>query len=207
MNAKLDEIRRSRESLKEQRTRLENVIDGTNAGTWEWNVQTGEVRCNARWAEIVGYSLNELAPVSIDTWIALKINPRSPCVFTRGISHIELPVRHGEGKFYGSAEDMASLFRENLVVARYADESGDAAKGRWPLNPNGSLDDVAGICDPTGRIFGLMPHPEAFQHFTNHPEWPRRTETLAREGRQITDEDGDGLLIFRNAVDFIRQEA
>lgn len=143
----------------------------------------------------------------IDTWIALKINPRSPCVFTRGISHIELPVRHGEGKFYGSAEDMASLFRENLVVARYADESGDAAKGRWPLNPNGSLDDVAGICDPTGRIFGLMPHPEAFQHFTNHPEWTRRKETLAREGRQITDEDGDGLRIFRNAVDFIRQEA
>jgi phosphoribosylformylglycinamidine synthase len=143
----------------------------------------------------------------IDAWVTMKINPSSSCVFTRGISQIELPVRHGEGKFFALEEDMATLFEKNQVVAQYADENGNEAKGLWPLNPNGSLNDVAGICDPTGRIFGLMPHPEAFQHFTHHPDWTRKKETLAREGKQISDESGDGLRIFRNAADFIRKEA
>jgi phosphoribosylformylglycinamidine synthase I len=142
----------------------------------------------------------------IDDWVNMKINPQSPCVFTKGISQIELPVRHGEGRFYASDEDMTALFREKQVVAQYADEKGDEANGRWPLNPNGSLSDVAGICDPSGRIFGLMPHPEAFHHFTNHPDWTRKKEALAREGKKITNENGDGLQVFRNAVDFIRQE-
>jgi phosphoribosylformylglycinamidine synthase subunit PurQ / glutaminase len=142
----------------------------------------------------------------IDTWVTLKSNLRSPCVFTKGMSQIELPVRHGEGLFYASHEDMAALLRENQVVLQYADERGGVAKGSWPLNPNGALNDVAGICDPTGRIFGLMPHPEAFNHFTNHPDWPRKKEMLARQGREINDESGDGLQIFRNAVEFIRRE-
>ena len=142
----------------------------------------------------------------IDAWVNLKINAQSPCVFTRGISQIELPVRHGEGKFYASDEEMTSLFTGNQVVAQYAAEGGEEAKGRWPLNPNGSLNDVAGICDPSGRIFGLMPHPEAFHHFTNHPDWARKKEILARQGKRISDESGDGLRIFRNAVDFIRKE-
>ena len=142
----------------------------------------------------------------IDAWVNMKINPQSPCVFTRGISQIELPVRHGEGKFYASDEDMTDLFRSNQVVAQYADEKGDLANGQWPLNPNGSLKDVAGICDPSGRIFGLMPHPEAFHHFTNHPDWTRKKEVLARQGKKLSDENGDGLQIFRNAVASIRKE-
>jgi phosphoribosylformylglycinamidine synthase len=142
----------------------------------------------------------------IDTWVNLKINPRSPCVFTRGISQIELPVRHGEGRFYASEEDMADLLRQDQVVAQYTDEKGGEANGRWPLNPNGSLKDVAAICDPSGRIFGIMPHPEAFNHFTNHPDWTRKKEALARQGKKISDESGDGLQVFRNAVDFIRRE-
>jgi phosphoribosylformylglycinamidine synthase I len=142
----------------------------------------------------------------IDTWITLKMNQRSACVFTKGISQIELPVRHGEGKFYASDEDMARLFENNHVVAQYADECGKLAEGRWPLNPNGSLNDVAGVCDLSGRIFGLMPHPEAFHHFTNHPDWTRKREALVRQGKKISDESGDGLQIFRNAVDFIREE-
>ena len=142
----------------------------------------------------------------IDAWVNLKLNPQSPCVFTMGISQIELPVRHGEGKFYALDDDMAALFKEKQVVAQYADENGEEANGRWPINPNGSLNDVAGICDPSGRIFGLMPHPEAFHHFTNHPDWTRKKEVLARQGKKISDESGDGLQIFRNAVDFIRKE-
>jgi phosphoribosylformylglycinamidine synthase subunit PurQ / glutaminase len=141
-----------------------------------------------------------------DAWVNLKVNLRSPCVFTNAISHLELPVRHGEGLFYASEEDMAALVKENQIVLQYADEKGNEAKGCWPLNPNGSLNDVAGICDPTGRIFGLMPHPEAFHHFTNHPDWTRKKEALARQGKDITDERGNGLQIFSNAVDFIRKE-
>jgi len=140
----------------------------------------------------------------IDTWVNLSVNRESPCVFTRGISSLELPVRHGEGKFYAAKENIDRLFKNNQVVMQYADHDGRRAQGRWPLNPNGSLEDIAGICDPTGRIFGLMPHPEAFNHFTNHPEWTRRRETIIRQGNTTIPEEGEGIKIFRNAVDYIR---
>jgi len=140
----------------------------------------------------------------IDTWVNLSVNNKSPCVFTRGISSLELPVRHGEGKFYAAKENIDRLFKNNQVVMQYADHAGWQAQGRWPLNPNGSLEDIAGICDPTGRIFGLMPHPEAFNHFTNHPEWTRRRETIIRQGNTTIPEEGEGIKIFRNAVDYIR---
>jgi len=140
----------------------------------------------------------------IDAWVNLKINRESPCVFTKGISSLELPVRHGEGKVYAANEDIDRLFKNKQVVLQYADEDGQEAQGQWPLNPNGSLEDIAGICDPTGRIFGLMPHPEAFNHFTNHPEWTRRKETISRKGNTSIPEEGEGIKIFRNAVDYIR---
>jgi phosphoribosylformylglycinamidine synthase len=141
----------------------------------------------------------------IDTWVNLRINPETPCIFTKGISHIELPVRHGEGKLYASSEDIQSLFENNQVVAQYADEDGNRANGQWPENPNGSLEDIAGICDPTGRIFGLMPHPEGFNHFTNHPNWTEKKRVLEKEGKSIENQEGDGIRIFRNAVEYIRE--
>ena len=140
----------------------------------------------------------------INSWVNLKVNPESPCVFTTGLSHIELTVRHGEGKFYASDGDIDLLLKNNQVVVQYADEKGDDAKGNWPINPNGSLRDIAGICDPTGRIFGLMPHPEAFNHYTNHPDWTRQKEALLRQGRGIESQQGDGIHIFRNAVEYAR---
>jgi phosphoribosylformylglycinamidine synthase len=142
----------------------------------------------------------------IDAWVNLKVNPASPCIFTRGLSHIELPVRHGEGKFYASEEDLDRLFTTNQMVVQYADDHGSEARLQWPMNPNGSLRDIAGVCDPTGRIFGLMPHPEAFHHFTNHPDWTRRKEVLSRQGKTLESEEGEGLRIFKNAVDYIRSE-
>ena len=140
----------------------------------------------------------------INTWVNLKMNPESPCIFTRGLSRIELTVRHGEGKFYASEEDIDLLLSNGQVVVQYANERGDEAKGQWPMNPNGSLRDIAGICDPTGRIFGLMPHPEAFNHYTNHPDWTRRKETLLRQGKSIESQEGEGVRIFRNAVEYLR---
>ena len=141
----------------------------------------------------------------INAWVNLKINPDSPCIFTRGMSQIELPVRHGEGKFYAPEEDIHHIIENNQLVMQYADENGDDANGQWPMNPNGSLKDIAGICDPTGRIFGLMPHPEAFNHFTNHPDWARRKEELIRKGKSIEPQDGDGIRIFQNAVEYIKE--
>jgi len=140
----------------------------------------------------------------IDAWVRLKVNPDSPSVFTKGLSDLELPVRHGEGKFYASDETIEKLFENGQVVLQYADENGEEAAGRWPLNPNGSLRDIAGICDPTGRVFGLMPHPEAFNHFTNHPDWTRRKEELARQDKGTLEEEGEGINIFRNGVKYIR---
>jgi len=140
----------------------------------------------------------------IDAWVNLKINPQSPNVFTKGVTRAEFPVRHGEGKFYAADETLKRLFQNNQVVLQYADDDGNPAGGRWPSNPNGSLSDIAGICDPTGHIFGLMPHPEAFNHFTNHPDWTRRKLALARQGKSIEQEEGGGISIFRNAVDYFR---
>jgi phosphoribosylformylglycinamidine synthase subunit PurQ / glutaminase len=141
-----------------------------------------------------------------DCWINLKINEKSPCVFTRGISHLELPVRHGEGNFYATAADIDRLFKGNQIVMQYAGEDGKPAEGKWPMNPNGSLRDIAGICDPTGRIFGLMPHPEAFNDITNHPDWTRKKESLLREGKGFESSEGDGIKIFRNGVEYMKNE-
>ena len=142
----------------------------------------------------------------IDCWVNLKINPESHCIFTRGLLQIELPVRHAEGKIFATDKDIDLLFSNNQVVMQYADENGDSADGKWPLNPNGSLRDIAGICDPTGRIFGLMPHPEAFHDLTNHPDWTRKKEVLNRQGKNIDNREGDGIRIFRNAVEYIREQ-
>jgi phosphoribosylformylglycinamidine synthase len=141
----------------------------------------------------------------IDTWVKMKVNSESPCVFTRGISFMELPVRHGEGKFYASEEDLDRLFGNRQVVMQYCDRGGNEARNRYPFNPNGSLRDIAGICDSTGRIFGIMPHPEAFNHFTNHPHWTREKERCHRAKTSIEAEEGLGIRIFRNAVEYIRE--
>lgn len=139
----------------------------------------------------------------IDAWVHLKVNPDTPCIFTRGIDSIDLPVRHGEGKFYAQGDDLDRLMQNNQVVIQYADEKGDPADGHWPQNPNGSLRDIAGICDPTGRVFGLMPHPEGFNHPTNHPNWSWRKEQRIRGGENPLDPEGAGVKIFRNAVDYV----
>ena len=131
-----------------------------------------------------------------DRWCYLKANPNSPCVFTKGISTLYVPVRHGEGKFIPGSEETRRMLHENGQVAlQYCDAAGNV-DGSYPLNPNGSVDSIAGICDETGRIFGLMPHPEAHLFGLNNPRW-------AREG--LAGEEGAGLKIFRNCVEFAKK--
>lgn len=139
-----------------------------------------------------------------DQWVHLKANPQSPCVFTKEISMADYPVRHGEGKFIADEPVLDQLMEQNQVVFQYADKNGQAADGAFPLNPNGSMQDIAGICDPTGKIFGLMPHPEAYNHFTNHPEWPRQSQLLKRQGTSLADDQTIGIQLFKNGVDYIK---
>ena len=124
-------------------------------------------------------------------WVYLKVNQDSPCIFTRGMEGIYLPLRNGEGKFIPQGEGVRHrLWRNHHVVLQYVDDGG--RPGGYPWNPNGSIDGIASLCDETGRIFGLMPHPEAFIFRTNHPRWTR--ENLG---------EGEGLAIFRNAVRWV----
>jgi phosphoribosylformylglycinamidine synthase subunit PurQ / glutaminase len=133
-----------------------------------------------------------------DRWVYLATNPNSSCVYTRGLKGLYLPVRHGEGKFIAKDEVcLKRLHQEGLVAVQYSDSNCRKATMEYPDNPNGSIDAIAGICNSTGRLFGLMPHPEAFLHYTNHPRWTR--EKLPEEGM--------GLAIFKNAINFIRGES
>ena len=132
-----------------------------------------------------------------DRWVCLRApSPAAKdlCVWTRGLPPIvTMPVAHGEGKFIPKSEEVLDrLKRGGQIVFQYCDAQGRL--GDFPVNPNGSVDSVAGICDPTGRVFGLMPHPERHICGLQHPRWTR--EGLKRHG--------DGLLIFQNAVRYFR---
>lgn len=131
-----------------------------------------------------------------DQWVHLQVNDASPCLFTRGMGQVELPVRHGEGKFWAPQATLEQLAANNQIVLRYTHADGQVAQGAFPANPNGSLDDIAGICDPSGRIFGLMPHPEAYNHPSNHPDWTLKKVTGDTSNDSLT----PGVQIFRNAV-------
>ncbi|MBN2496675.1 MAG: phosphoribosylformylglycinamidine synthase subunit PurQ [Deltaproteobacteria bacterium] len=131
-----------------------------------------------------------------DRWVELVCDPRSPCVFTRGLERLALPVRHGEGKLVCESEALRSqLDGAQLVPLRYAEPETGEPTERYPQNPNGSPRGAAGLCDPSGRVFGLMPHPEAYLHRTHHPRWTRG------DGGQA--EEGLGLRVFRNAAAFL----
>jgi phosphoribosylformylglycinamidine synthase len=130
-----------------------------------------------------------------DAWVKLSVDPDSPCVWTQGIETIELPARHGEGKLLCESEELlARLEAAHQVPVRYVDAAG-APTMSWPENPNGSPDAAAGLCDPSGRLFGLMPHPDAFLYPFQHPQWSRwkAAGTVPAEGA--------GLAMFRNGVD------
>jgi len=117
------------------------------------------------------------------------------CIFTQGIADIELPVAHGEGKFFTrDRKVLERLYEQNQVVFRYVDGTGRSANGRHPYNPNGSMDDIAAICDPTGRLMIMMPHPERYLTPYHHPQWLRQKA----EGR--LPREGQGMKIFKNAV-------
>jgi phosphoribosylformylglycinamidine synthase subunit PurQ / glutaminase len=137
-----------------------------------------------------------------DAWVHLKATD-SKCVFTQGLDRLELPIRHGEGKFYAPPEVLTALAEGGQIALKYASAEGEPAGGRFPENPNGALLDIAGICDATGKVLGLMPHPEAHITSTQHPTWTAAKEAWRRRGEPYPEQDGAGLAVFRNAVKYM----
>lgn len=128
-----------------------------------------------------------------DRWVSMCANPDSPCVFTRGLSQLVMPVRHGEGKLVCKDDAcLQEIVSKGLVALQYVHPDDGKPTQTYPYNPNGSPLGIAGLTDPTGHILGLMPHPEAFHHVTNHPGWTR--------GKL----DAPGTLLFANAVKYLR---
>jgi len=128
-----------------------------------------------------------------DRWVYLA--PQTDkCIFIKPDSQIYLPIAHGEGKVVtNDKKTLEKLKTEGQIAFKYVDAHGN--EGDYPINPNGSMDSIAGLTDTTGRVLGLMPHPERYTRLTQHPHWTRlKTKT-----------DADGMTIFNNAVRFIQE--
>jgi len=137
-------------------------------------------------------------------WVYLRHENNGKCVFTwlipRGML-LRIPVAHAEGRFMlpGGREEkiLASLIDNDQIVLRYCNENGEPAEGRYPANPNGSFYDIAGICDQSGTIFGLMPHPERAYYGWQLPDWTRMSKPPKY---------GDGKIIFESIVKYVMKK-
>lgn len=126
----------------------------------------------------------------IDRWVNLQV-AGDRCVFLAGIERMTLPIAHAEGQFVGRDDAVLDqLQQQGQFALCYVDSTEACGSAGHPYNPNGAARDVAGMCDRSGRVFGLMPHPERFIDRTQHPQWTRRPPL----------DEGGGLQVFRNAV-------
>ena len=160
-------------------------------------VKAGLLPGNADFTQEASLILNDSAKFE-DRWVYLKSQvtshkPQVKCVWTKNLPEvIYLPVAHGEGKFVTKDQIVLEKLKKNgQIVFQYCDQDGKSAA--YPGNPNGAVYDIAGICDQTGRILGLMPHPERHIQAHQHPRWTGAVGA------------GDGLQIFRNGVEFIQK--
>lgn len=128
-------------------------------------------------------------------WIKLKINPNSNCIFTKNIDYLELPIRNGEGRLFCECNILNKIKDYNYDCLHYINPLNNEVTMEFPYNPSFSMGGIAGLCSKNGRIFGLMPHPEAFIFKENHP--------LYFFDKNITQE-GQGIKIFKNAINFIK---
>lgn len=155
-------------------------------------VKSGLLPGNDRQEQQASLILNDSAKFE-DRWVYLRSSGK--CVWTKGLPEvIYLPVAHGEGKFICENKAvLAKLKKNDQIVFQYCDMNGDSAG--YPFNPNGAQEDIAGICDDTGRIMGLMPHPERHVGILQHP----------RHQKKAGSRQGDGSLIFRNGVEYVKK--
>ena len=138
-----------------------------------------------------------------DRWVYLSPQTER-CIFIEPGRQIYLPVAHGEGKVVIRDEaTLGKLKSEGHIAFKYVDKDGE--EGGYPVNPNGSVDSIAGLTDSTGRVLGLMPHPERHVRLTQHPHWSRLYNAEDRRQKTEDRKDGDGMAMFANAVKFIQE--
>ena len=136
-----------------------------------------------------------------DRWVRLRANAKAPIRLWDRENLLEVPVRHGQGRLAFRDDDVRSaVARQSLGIFSYCDARGEPTS-QYPENPNGSDLAIAGLCDPSGRVVGMMPHPEDHLSAFVHPDWPRRR--TAGEGE---DEDGDGVSVFRAVVRHVARD-
>lgn len=134
----------------------------------------------------------------IDQWCSLQVDPQTRCIWTRGLSLLDLPIAHAEGRFVPESDQALARWQANGQIAlRYVSDPSTCPQANFPGNPNGSADNIAGVCDPSGLVLGLMPHPERHVHPTHHPYWSRRAVLGLTQSM-------DGLKFFQNAVTYVQ---
>ena len=138
-----------------------------------------------------------------DAWVHLQVNPDSPLSSPGGSIPWNCRCATAKANSTPTPGSLADLQGRHQIVLQYALPTGAAANGRFPDNPNGSALDIAGICDATGLVLGLMPHPEAHVASFQHPAWTPDKETCRRQGLPYPDRTGAGLAIFSNAVNYL----
>ena len=136
----------------------------------------------------------------LDRWVDVKIEGKSP--WLEGLDMLMLPIAHGEGKYYAEPETLKKLNREHAIVGRYI--KGEICNYQsLPANPNGAIEDIAGVLSHQGRVLGMMPHPERAMFFHQLPHWPYLAEKYKREDK-LMPEKGPGIQIFENAINYFR---
>ena len=133
----------------------------------------------------------------------VSLKPAADNLWTRGIERIYCPVAHGEGNLSCSPETLLRIKRQKQIAFTYCREDLMPAYGEYPWNPNGSVEDIAGITSADGKVLGLMPHPERAMEFVNQYDWPLRIEEMRRKGVPVPTESAN-MLLFRNAVAYFR---
>lgn len=134
-------------------------------------------------------------------WVDLEVKNQSP--WLKGIERLSVPIAHGEGKYYAPEDTLNTLKAENAIALTYVE--GETSKHfGLPANPNGALENIAGVTAYGGRVLGLMPHPERAVRFTQLPHWTYLREEYVRDGRPLPN-DGPGLQIFKNAVHYFHE--
>lgn len=157
--------------------------------------------------------LSELPQASLATnlpigyrcmWVRLRHENRGKCVFTRKVKQaalLRIPIAHAEGRFTFERRSekrcLTRLYEDDQMVFRYCTEEGEDPNGRFPANPNGAFHDIAGICDSTGTIFGLMPHPERAYYGWQQPDWTQKAHIPSY---------GDGRLIFESITEYLTKK-
>ncbi len=134
-------------------------------------------------------------------WVNIKANAKNNSPWLTGASQLHIPVAHGEGRFMMSDKTLKTLQANNQIALSYVHADGSPANGEFPINPNGSVADIAGITDESGRVLALMPHPERGMFNWQRDDFAELKDATQREGRTLPDH-ADGLALFENAAEY-----